>query len=133
MLMMLAGIVNTYFQLASQSKCMKNSITSSALQHDTAIMTDVFVPRGDTASPAPGAIAIYAGPITIPHPVLPASHLKPGQIYSAGLNVLTIDGSVQWLQHRETTTTDKTSAAFRWDVRPRYRYPHGGGYQNMYW
>ena len=35
---MLAGIVSTYFQFASQIKCMKNSITSSAFAQETAIM-----------------------------------------------------------------------------------------------
>ena len=33
-----AGIVSTYFQLASQIKCMKNEITSIAFVHETAIM-----------------------------------------------------------------------------------------------
>ena len=33
-----AGIVSTYFQLASYFTCMKNRITSIALVHETAIM-----------------------------------------------------------------------------------------------
>ncbi len=33
-----AGTVNTYFQFASQIKCMKKQITSIAFVHDTAIM-----------------------------------------------------------------------------------------------
>ena len=37
MLIMLAGIVSTYFQFASHSMCMKNRITSIALAHETAI------------------------------------------------------------------------------------------------
>jgi hypothetical protein len=100
---------------------------------DCAIMTDVFMPRGDDNVRAPGVIAIYAGPVTAPHPTLSASHLRPGTPYSAGMNVLTIDCSVQWLPHRDTITTNKSSPSYRWDVRPRYRYPRGGGYHNMYW
>ena len=34
----MAGIVNTYFQLASHFRCMKNRITSIALPQETAIM-----------------------------------------------------------------------------------------------
>ncbi len=41
---MLAGIVKTYFQLASHSMCMKNKITSIALAHDTAIIMAHIVP-----------------------------------------------------------------------------------------
>src|SRR5262245_50995098 len=44
MLIMLAGIVRTYFQFASQSMCMKNKITSRALQHETAIIMAHIVP-----------------------------------------------------------------------------------------
>ena len=36
---MAAGIVSTYFQLASHKMCMKNKITNSALVHETAIMS----------------------------------------------------------------------------------------------
>ncbi len=36
--MIAAGIVSTYFQLASHQMCMKNKITNSALEHETAII-----------------------------------------------------------------------------------------------
>ena len=36
--MMLAGMVSTYFQLASHFRCMKNKITSDAFVQETAIM-----------------------------------------------------------------------------------------------
>jgi|GEM_PF-3728115 hypothetical protein len=38
MLIMLAGIVSTYFQFASHHRCMKHRMTSIALAHDTAII-----------------------------------------------------------------------------------------------
>ena len=38
MLIMLAGIVSTYFQFASHSMCMKNRMTSIAFVHETAII-----------------------------------------------------------------------------------------------
>ena len=37
--MNMAGNVRTYFQFASQSRCMKNMITRSAFMHETAIIT----------------------------------------------------------------------------------------------
>jgi prepilin-type N-terminal cleavage/methylation domain-containing protein len=100
---------------------------------DCAIMTDVYVPRGDDNIRAPGVIAIYAGPPTNLHPTLSPSHLKSGAGYSAGMNVLTIDCSVRWLPAVDTITTNKSSPSYNWAVRPRFRYPRGGGYHNMYW
>ena len=101
-------------------------------QQDSALMTDVYVPRGDTLSWSPSIYVPFGGISTNPHLFLPASHAKPGQGYSAGMNVLTVDGSVQWLEHRQAVT-NKSSSAYRWDVRPRWRYPYHGGYQSMYW
>lgn len=101
-------------------------------QHEVALMTDVFVPRNDPNASYPGIWVYFGGPISEPHPLRPASHIKSGQVYSAGLNVLTIDGSVQWFDQRDAST-DKFSPAFQWDVRPRFRYSRGTGWQNMYW
>ena len=42
-----AGIVNTYFQLASQIRCMKNAMTRKALVQETAIM-NVLLTTGST-------------------------------------------------------------------------------------
>ena len=59
---MLAGIVRTYFQFASHSMCMKNKITSIALQHDTAIIVAHMVPgelcRSDSQLPTANEMAV---------------------------------------------------------------------------
>jgi len=101
-------------------------------QHETALMTDVFVPKNDPNTSYPGIWVLFGGPITDPHPWRAPSHIKNGQVYSAGLNVLTIDGSVQWFDQRDGFA-DKSSASFRWDARPRFRYWRGTGWNNMYW
>jgi hypothetical protein len=62
MLIMLAGIVKTYFQLASHSICMKNKITSIALAQDTAIIAAHIVAgelcRKDSLLPTAKEIAV---------------------------------------------------------------------------
>jgi prepilin-type N-terminal cleavage/methylation domain-containing protein len=102
------------------------------VQQDTALMTDVYVPKGDTLSWSPNVFVVYGGVSTNPHIFMPPSHVKGGQAYSSGMNVLTVDGSVQWFVHRDAVT-NKVSSTYKWDARPRYRYPFNGGYQSMYW
>ena len=62
MLIMLAGIVSTYFQFASHSMCMKNRITSIALAHETAIIMAHIVPgdlwRSDSLLPTANETAV---------------------------------------------------------------------------
>ena len=97
------------------------------IQDETALMTDVYIAQGNPypAPPTPWwtVYAIHSGPVSNPHPWLPASHLKSGQVYSAGLNVLLADGSVQWMMHKPYGATQPE--------RPRYRYQRY--FHIMYW
>jgi hypothetical protein len=55
------------------------------VQDDTALMTDATFRKNHIlwrdGTSWQFVLAVFAGPITNPHPWLPASHIKPGQIY----------------------------------------------------
>ena len=102
---------------------------------DTALMTDMYLPQNAInwygGVPQQWLMASFAGDENSgpAHPLLPGSHLKPGTNYSAGLNVLSIDGSVRWFEQIKAVV--KGNPAYRWDARPRQRYQHY--YHVMYW
>lgn len=91
------------------------------VQTEQALMTDCYLPRFD---PVPYIVANNTATL-----LMPGSHQKPGQKYSAGLNVLTADCSVQWYEHRDSVL--KGSPQYRNDVHPRFRYRRYNNY--LYW
>jgi hypothetical protein len=90
-------------------------------QTESALMTDCYLPRGDWRG-----FIVANNTATL---LAPGNHAKPGTFYSAGLNVLSPDGSVQWYTARDSVI--KGDPNYRYDVRPRYRYQHYNN--NLYW
>jgi prepilin-type N-terminal cleavage/methylation domain-containing protein len=90
-------------------------------QTDSALMTDCYLPRFDLRG-----YVVANNTATL---LAPGNHTQSGKSWSAGLNVLNADYSVQWYTHRDAVY--KGDPNYRDDVRPRYRYQHYNNY--LYW